>query len=216
MYLLLNGTNKFLVPYSVDIECVYLLLLLFTCLLAVMANLDSHRATKVNITSSVSSNSSISPSDTSPTTHSFGFHDDYIPEIIPIVPKRVLDAKRPPPLTLTPLIVPNTNTSPRLSQATTPQSATSTTPKLNNIQIGTSPKYGSSSSSSSNSKSEQPSKVSPSHPYYSGIRQYGTNSSVGSKLAMNDSVPVFTSPTTVTSSGMQSGKRNFKPTLNLG
>ena len=210
MCLLLNGTNKLLVPYSVKIGCVYLLLLLFTCLLAVMANLDSHRATKVNITSSVSSNSSISPSDTSPTTHSFGFHDDYIPESNPIVPKRVLDAKRPLPLTLTPLIAPNTNTSPRLSQATTPQSATSTTPKLNNIQIGTSPKYGSSS------KSEQPSKVSPSHPYYSGIRQYGTNLPVGSKLAMNDSVPVFTSPTTVTSSGMQSGKRNFKPTLNLG
>ena len=181
-----------------------------------MANLESHRATKLNITSSVSSNSSLSPSETSPTAHSFGFHDNYVPENIPNISsnnssKRVLDLKRPPPLTLTPLSVPNTNTSPKVAQNITPLSATSITPsKLNYYQTGTSPKYG------SGFKSELPSKVSPSHPYYTGMRQFGTNTSGSSKLSMNDSVPVFTSPTTGSSPGMHSGKKNFKPTLNLG
>ena len=170
--------------------------------------------------------------------HSSGNDDNHNPVTVETEPKRVLNSKRPPPLSLTPAgtkvaqnnpplsdtykmsqtSFPDTSqkvsqdktplsaTFPKVAQSTTPLSATSLpAPSPHNFLA--SPKH------SPNPKTEPPSKVSPSHPYYSATRQY-TTSSATSKFTLSDSTHM--SSATTSSSGMHVGRKNFKPTLNLG
>eukprot|EP00800_Vazella_pourtalesii_P021143 TRINITY_DN7711_c0_g1_i1.p1 TRINITY_DN7711_c0_g1~~TRINITY_DN7711_c0_g1_i1.p1 ORF type:complete len:378 (-),score=77.97 TRINITY_DN7711_c0_g1_i1:482-1615(-) len=176
--------------------------------------------------------------------HSSGNHDNHSPVAVETESRKVLNSKRPPPLSLTPVVSSNTGvatkvaqnnvplsdtykmpqnvtscsdkyqkvsqnksplsaTLPKVAQCTTPLSATSL-PTQSPHHFLSSPKSG------SNSKTDlHPSKVSPSHPYYSATRQHAT-----SKFTLSDSTHM--PPATNSSSGMHVGKKNFKPTLNLG
>ena len=180
--------------------------------------------------------------------HSSGNHDNQSPEPVVTQSKRGLESKRPPPLSLTPVVPSNTGVGVKVAQnnvplcdtykvsqnvtsfpdtyqkvaqskaplsATLPKVAQSTTPLSATSLPAPSPYFLSSPKYSPNSKTESvPSKVSPSHPYYSATRQHATSTAT-SKFTLSDSthMPLATS----SSSGMHAGgKKNFKPTLNLG